>query len=108
MYILDVMETCSNPALSTILPVVKMVMLLIQIVVPAALLISFVIEFTKLTINPEDKNGFRKLLNKVMAAVIVFVLPLLINVVLGAAGESTEFSDCWNKAPTTIDIFRKN
>ena len=42
MYILDVMETCSNPALSTILPVVKMVMLLIQIVVPAALLISFV------------------------------------------------------------------
>ena len=106
MYILDVMETCGNPALSTILPVVKMIMLLIQIVVPAALIISFTIEFTKLSVNPEDKNGFRKLLDKIIAAVIVFMLPVLINMILGVVGESTEFSDCWNKAPTTIDIFR--
>lgn len=105
MYILDVMETCNNSALSTILPVVKTVMLLIQIVVPIALLVSFSISFTKLSINPEEKDGFRKLINKIIAAVIVFVLPLIMNAIMGIVGESTEFSNCWNNASDTIGIF---
>lgn len=104
MYILDVMKTCDSAALSSILPVVKGIMLLIQIIVPIALLISFTISFVGLTINPEEKNGFRKVLNKLIAAVIIFLLPVLINAIMGAVGESTQFSDCWNKAPSTISI----
>ena len=105
MYILDVMETCNDPALSTFLPVVKAIMLIIQIAVPTALLIAFTIEFVKLTINPEQKDGFRKILNKLIAAIIVFVLPIIMNVIMGAVGESTQFSDCWNKAPSSINIW---
>ncbi len=105
MYILDVMETCNDSALSTVLPVVKAIMLIIQIAVPVALLISFTIDFVKLTINPEQKDGFRKLLNKLIAAIIVFVLPTIMNVVMGAVGESTEFSNCWNNAPNSINIW---
>lgn len=105
MYILDVMETCSNPALSTVLPVTKAILLLIQIVVPIALLVSFTIGFVKLSINPEEKDSFRKLLNKIIAAIIVFLLPLLMNVIMGVVGESTEFSDCWNKVPNGISIW---
>lgn len=98
MFILDVIETCNSSSLSTVLPVVKNIMLLIQIIVPVALLVSGTIEFVKLTINPEDKKGFRKILNKVIAAIIVFAIPVLVNVVMGAVGESTEFSSCWNNA----------
>ena len=64
MYILDVMDACSSPALSTILPIVKNVMLIIQILVPVSLLIAFTIQFVQMTINPELKDGFRKILNK--------------------------------------------
>lgn len=104
MYILDIMEMCNDVTLSAVLPVVKTVMLIIQIVVPAALLISFTVDFVKLTINPDEKDSFRKLLNKVIAAVIVFALPLLVNLVMGAVGEKTDFSSCWNNASTTINI----
>ena len=98
MYILDVMETCSSPALSSVLPVVKTILLIIQIVVPVTLLVASTIELVKLSINPEDKDGFRKILNKVIAAIIVFILPVLMNVIMGVVGESTTFSDCWNNA----------
>ena len=102
MYILDVMETCNNTVLSGVLPIVKSILLLIQIIVPIALLVAFTIDFVKLSINPEEKDGFRKLLNKVIAAVIIFVIPIIINVIMGAVGESTEFSDCWNNTSSTI------
>ena len=105
MYILDVLETCNDSALSTFLPVVKAIMLIIQIAVPTVLLISFTVDFVKLTINPEQKDGFRKILNKLIAAIIVFVLPFIMNVIMGAVGESTEFSNCWNNAPSSLNIW---
>ena len=96
MYIMDVMSTCNSTALITVLPVVKNIMTVIQIVTPIVLIIASVVEFTRLSVNPEDKKGFRKILNKVIAAFIVFLIPVLVNFVMGIAGESTEFSKCWN------------
>lgn len=98
MLILDVLDTCNDPALSSVLASVKNIMLLIQIIVPIVLLVAATIEFVRLTINPEDKKGFRNILNKVMAAIIVFIIPVLINLVMGAVGESTDFTNCWNNA----------
>ena len=98
MYILDVMETCNSAFLSGLLPVVKNIILLIQIIAPIALLIAFTVDFVKLSVNPEEKDAFRKLLNKIIAAVIIFMIPVLINLIMGAVGESTEFSNCWNNA----------
>ena len=98
MLILDLIDTCNDPALSTTLASVKNIMLLIQIIVPIALLIGATVEFAKLTINPEEKDGFRKILNKVIAALIVFIIPLLVNLIMGVVGESTQFTNCWNNA----------
>lgn len=102
MFILDVVNTCSNAVLRNVLVIVKNIMLIIQIAVPAALLISGTIEFTRLSINPEDKKGFRKILNKVIAAFIVFMIPVLVNAVMGIVGEKTDFTNCWNTAPYGI------
>lgn len=96
MNILDVMSTCNSAALANFLSIVKNILLIIQIVAPILLIIAGVIEFTKLSINPDDKNGFRKVLNKVIAAFIIFLIPVLINAVMGLVGESTNFSSCWN------------
>ena len=103
MLILDVLDTCNDPSLSTFLAVVKNILLLIEIIVPAALLIAGTVEFVRLSINPEDKKGFRKILNKVIAAFIVFAIPVLINMVMGLVGESTEFTKCWNNATFNSD-----
>jgi len=103
MYIIDVMTTCNSTALSTILPVVKNIMTVIQIITPIVLIIASVIEFTRLSVNPEDKKGFRKILNKVIAAFIIFLIPVLINFTMGLVGESTEFSTCWNSKSTPTE-----
>lgn len=104
MNILDVMSTCNDVALANILSVVKNILLIIQIVAPILLIITGVIEFTRLSINPEDKKGFRKILNKIIAAFIIFLIPVLINAVMGLVGESTKFSSCWNNANDTASI----
>ena len=108
MYILDVMETCSNPSLSSYMALVKGILALVQIIVPVLLLIAGTVQFVQLTVNPELKDSFRKILNKIIAAIIVFIIPVLINAIMGVVGESTEFSDCWNKAQTPFAIGGEN
>lgn len=108
MYILEISETCNSAALSVILPVIKNIMVIIQLIVPIILIVMSVIEVGKLTITPDDKTGLKKILNKVLAAFIIFLLPILINVVMGLVGESTEFSNCWNKTDTGISINNGN
>ena len=104
MNILDVMSTCESPVLANTLSIIKNIMWFIQLIVPILLIVMGIIEFTRLSINPEDKKGFRKVLNKIIAAFIVFMIPVLVNAVMGLVGESTEFSSCWNNASDTASI----
>lgn len=97
---------CSNPALTSFLYVAKRIIDIIQIVLPMVLLIAGTIQFVQLTINPEMKNGFRKLLNKLMAAFFVFFIPILVDAVLGVVPNSVNLSSCWQQAksinPTSL------
>lgn len=96
--ILDVMEMCNNSALSLVLPVVKRILLIIQLIVPILLIIMGIIQFTNMMMNPDEKKHMKSLINKVIAAIIVFMIPVLMNTVMGVIGESTEFSKCWTTA----------
>lgn len=98
MNILDVVSTCNSRMLSVVLPAVKNIMTIIQIVAPILLIIMSVVELARLTANPDDKKGVKKIINKILAAVIIFFIPVFINVVMGLVGENTNFSSCWNNA----------
>lgn len=96
--IIDVMKTCNDQVLAGILNVVRNILLIIQIAVPIILIIWSGIEFFKLVTNPDAKGGTKKIINKFIAAAIVFLIPTLINVTMGLVGESTNFSSCWKNA----------
>lgn len=96
--IIDVMRTCNDQVLAGILYVVKNVFLLIQIVVPIILILWSGIEFFKLMMNPDAKGGTKKIVNKFIAAVIVFLIPALVNLSMALVGESTNFTSCWKNA----------
>lgn len=89
---------CNDASLAGILSIVKNIMLLIQIIVPVILIISGIISFTQLMMNPDEKNGLKKLMNKFLAAATVFIIPMIINVVMGICGENYNFSSCWVNA----------
>ena len=80
-----------------VLQVTKVIFDLIQFVVPIILIVAGTIQFLQLTINPELKDGFRRVLNKFMAAVIIFLLPTLVDVFLTATSENFSISACWSQ-----------
>lgn len=89
---------CDDASLAGILSIVKNIMLLIQIIVPVILIISGIISFTQLMMNPDEKNGLKKIVNKFLSAAIVFIIPMIVNVVMGICGENYNFSSCWVNA----------
>lgn len=96
MYILDIGSACSNPVLIPILSAVKKGITLIQIIVPIVLIISASISIFQLVTNPEKKGGNKTIVNKFIAAAIVFFVPFLVNMAMGLVGENTSISSCWN------------
>ena len=89
---------CTDYGVVGILSVTKMVFDLIQLVVPIILIVAGTIQFVQLTINPELKDGFRRVLNKFMAAVIVFLLPALVDLILTATSSNFSVAACWKEA----------
>lgn len=96
--LMDVVTTCSDAGLSNILALFQRVLLMIQIIAPIALLVTSVLQFINLVMDPEKKGGLKSILNKVLAAIIVLILPFIMNIVMNIMGQSTKFSDCWNAA----------
>lgn len=98
MFILDVSSTCNNAALALTLSAFKRIILLIQIIVPILLIIGAGIGIFQMVQDPERKNGTKSIINKFIAAAMVFFIPVFINAVMGMVGESTNFSSCWNSS----------
>ena len=89
---------CTDYSLVSVLDITRKIFELIQIIVPIVSVIAGTIQFVQLTINPELKDGFRRILNKLMAAFIVFMLPTLADVVLGLASNDVNVASCWEQA----------
>ena len=98
MNVLQIVSSCNDAGLSSILGVIKNVLNLIQIIAPILLLIMTAIHLTNLMRDPDDKKKLNKVKNSALAAIIIFFIPMFVNVVFGMLGESTTVSSCWNNA----------
>lgn len=89
---------CSSYVLANILDITKNIFSLIQLIVPIALIVAGTIQFIQLSINPEMKDGFRRVLNKFIAAFIIFMLPVIVDVIVGVIPNSVSVAKCWEDA----------
>lgn len=96
MLFLDLTTSCKNVALSGILSVVKNMLSLIQIIGPILAILSLIYTFVMIVRNPDEKKYVKRIKNSLLALAIVFFIPMVINVLVGILGDSTEFSSCWN------------
>lgn len=99
---------CDNPALIYILDATRRIFNLIQIIAPILLILMGTIEFARLVMNPELKNGTKRIKNLFIAAVIIFFLPMLVDAVLGIMPQSFSVSSCWEKAKISAEANRKS
>lgn len=96
---------CNDYALAGLLSIVRSGMDIVQILVPIILIVSGTVSFIQLMIKPDDEKGALKkaLANKFISAVIVFLLPFIINMTLDITSQSyTTFNvaSCWTAAQT--------
>ena len=102
----DIGNCCSNPGIVYILDTLRKIFNLIQLVVPIILIIMGIIGMTQLMMNPEKKGGMKSIFNKVLAAVIVFFLPVIVDAVLTIMPETFNISACWNQAKVSAEASR--
>lgn len=90
------LEICDSFEVSFFIQIIKKFFLLIQIITPILLIVSLTITFIKMLSNPDNKQNKAKLKNKVIACIIIFSLPTIINITIQLFSNSTYFTTCWN------------
>lgn len=93
-------EQATNTLLS-VLYYVRLVIRILQILVPIALILWGTIDMGKSIITGDEKKikeARKPLIQRFISAVIVFLLPFIINVVVSFVTSNTEYKDCWNEA----------
>ena len=93
--------TCSNPSVLKMFYLVKTGINLIQIIAPIILIIILMIDGLKSMTSEDGMNQkfISKSTKKILAAVIIFVIPAIINVILDQLGKAGyDKVDCWNQA----------
>ena len=99
---------CRQDGVLRIFYIVKTALNVIRLVVPIGLIIMIIIDLIGNVLKPDDKDSSKKILNRLLAAVIVFFIPTVINFVMtlidkGAnnnTGSSHNYniSECWTNA----------
>lgn len=88
---------CGSDEVTSIMTLVGWVIWIIKIVVPVVLIVVGMIDMTKaVTEKSEDKikDAEKKLITKGIAAVIVFLVPTLVGLLLGVLGTKGTYDKC--------------
>ena len=82
VYVLATADACSDYALANILSLTQTAFDIICIAVPTILIISLVLTLIKVITDPDQKHFIRKLISQIAAAILVFLLPTIVNIIM--------------------------
>ncbi len=99
---------CSDYALASTLSIIYNIINIIHIIVPIILLVMVTINLTQLVANPEEKKLLKKLTTKVLAAIIVFFIPTIMNVFLNMLPNNIEVYGCMQQANKLNALSKSN
>ena len=72
---------CNEEGVRNAFHLIKNILEVLRIVVPIGLIVMTSLDIAKKVINPEDKDGQKKIMNRALAALIVFFIPTMIKLV---------------------------
>lgn len=104
LFLLNVSSSCSDPGLAAILTVVKKFMNVLWIIGPILAIVGAGIALFKLMSNPDEKKYKGLFKNMIIALIILFFLPVIINVVMGLFDGQFDLATCWNQAESVNEI----
>lgn len=102
VYVLATADACSDYALANILSLTQTAFDIICIAVPIILIISLVLTLIKVITDPDQKHFIRKLISQIAAAILVFLLPSIVNIIMAWLPDGgINIGSCWQKARQT-------
>ena len=95
--ILDIISECSSPALSALMLAIKRILNIIQIGGPIVLIFSLSLHIFNLMRDPDNKKLIPKIRNSIVAAAVLFFIPMFVNIIMANISTTNEISACWNE-----------
>lgn len=105
----DITTCCKDYGLATYLHIVKEVLGIIHLVVPMILIVMVTIDFAKMVMNPDDpqKKKSKSIINKFIAAILIFFIPLIVNVIFSLIPNNiSDISGCWKSADEVFNTMK--
>ena len=94
----DDMSICDNIIFMYILKYINLALQIGRIVIPIGLIVKIVLDIYKQIIDINDNSGKEKITKRVVAAVIVFLIPTIVNVFLSlisnVTGQNIDYKEC--------------
>lgn len=100
----DIGTCCNSYALANFLDLSKRFISVVQLFAPIVLLSAAIFQLIKMIINPEDKKGIKSITNKIVAAVVIFFIPIVFDISIGVLPDNFSLSACWESAKITREI----
>lgn len=100
----DVGTCCGNYAMVGVLDIGRKIIGLIQLLAPIVLMSASIFQLVMMVVNPDDKKSIKKITNKLIAAVVIFFIPIVFDISLGILPEDFSFSACWNTAKSMNEV----
>lgn len=94
----DLADVCRDYGLAYILVIVKKFLNVIYIIGPIVALVGLTYHLIRLMANPDSKKAKPAIKNWILAFFMFFLVPMLINLVMGLFDGKFQFATCWNNA----------
>ena len=94
------LNICADPRILSIIRLVKIIITIIKIVVPIILIVTGMISFVKATIKGEVNDTLKGLINKVIAAILVFLIPTFVSLLVNLVSSDSEYKACLSDSTT--------
>ena len=103
----DTLGTCCNDyGLVLGLDAFRKALGLIQLIAPIVLIVWSCVSLISLMNNPDDKKGFKPLVMKYIAAVVCFMIPVIIDTALDIMPEKFSLASCWEQTKISAEAVR--
>ena len=91
-----ILMDCNNLVLGNVLGILRNILNIIWIAGPILAIISLTINIVKLSKDPDDKKIPVRIKNSIIALIILFLVPTIVNAAMLMLDKNSEISACWS------------
>jgi len=96
------LDLCEEAGFLSVILFLKKIIDILQLLIPIGLVIICAVDLGKMVVNPEEKSVVPKITKRMIAAVSIFFIPAILNILLEEAGQiKFTATTCWANANTS-------